>query len=456
MKTPDRLETLVDEGIVQEVIRPLMSGKEAQIYLVRVEGEEYVAKVYKEASERTFKHRTEYTEGRRTRSSRDQRAVSKRSRHGRKLDESAWRSTEVDMIYRLREAGVRVPKPINFVDGVLVMELIKNAEGDPAPRLGDLRFGAAEAHEVYQQLLQEVVRMLCAGVVHGDLSAFNVLMGADGSVLIDFPQAVDPAHNQSARKLLLRDVENLHRFLERFCPDQPTRAYGEEIWSLYESNRLSPESRLRGDYRAPEGKADTEEVLALIDDANLDEQARREGRPRKPSEKNEHTPLREVVDFRQETRPRRGTADRTGNRTNARPASSRGRATKPRDGEKTLVTNDSAAPKKPRARRRRKSRAEAGTEAIARTPRSEANSAAQPGAPDSSSGTKRRRRGRRSSSRARTGEAGASSQGDVKRPARPATASRGTGTTDGAGTGPDRPARRRRRRPRRARSPETT
>ena len=140
MKTPDRLETLVDEGIVQEVIRPLMSGKEAQIYLVRVEGEEYVAKVYKEASERTFKHRIEYTEGRRTRNSRDQRAVSKRSRHGRKLDESAWRSTEVDMIYRLREAGVRVPKPINFVDGVLVMELVKNAEGDPAPRLGDLRF----------------------------------------------------------------------------------------------------------------------------------------------------------------------------------------------------------------------------------------------------------------------------------------------------------------------------
>ena len=150
MKTPDRLETLVDEGIVQEVIRPLMSGKEAQIYLVRVEGEECVAKVYKEASERTFKHRTEYTEGRRTRNSRDQRAVSKRSRHGRKLDESAWRSTEVDMIYRLREAGVRVPEPINFVDGVLVMELVKNADGAPAPRLGDLRFGATEAHEVYQ------------------------------------------------------------------------------------------------------------------------------------------------------------------------------------------------------------------------------------------------------------------------------------------------------------------
>ena len=453
MKTPDRLETLVDEGIVQEVIRPLMSGKEAQIYLVRVEGEECVAKVYKEASERTFKHRTEYTEGRRTRNSRDQRAVSKRSRHGRKLDESAWRSTEVDMIYRLREAGVRVPEPINFVDGVLVMELVKNADGAPAPRLGDLRFGATEAHEVYQQLLQEVVRMICAGVVHGDLSDFNVLMGADGPVLIDFPQAVDPAHNQSARKLLLRDVENLHRFVERFCPDQPTRAYGEEMWSLYESNRLSPESRLRGDYRAPEGKTDTEEVLALIDDANLDEQARREGRPRKPPEKNGYKPRREVVDFAQETRPRRGTDDRTGNRTNARPGSSQGQATKLRDGEKPPVTNDSAAPKRRRVRRRRKSHAQGGTEATARTPRSEAKSAGQPAGPDSPSGTKRRRRGRRS--RARTGESGASSGGDVKRPARPATASQGTATTDGAGTGPDRPARRRRRRPRRARSPET-
>jgi len=450
MKTPDRLETLVAEGIVQEVVRPLMSGKEAQIYLVRVEGEEYVAKVYKEASERTFKHRTQYTEGRRTRNSRDQRAVNKRSRHGRKLDESAWRSTEVDMIYRLRDAGVRVPEPINFVDGVLVMELVKNAEGEPAPRLGDLRFSAAEALAVYQQLLQEVVRMLCAGVIHGDLSDFNVLMGADGPVLIDFPQAVDPANNQSARKLLLRDVDNLHRFLERFCPDQPTHAYAQEMWSLYESNRLRPESKLLGDYRAPEGKADTEEVLALIEDANLDEQARREGRPRRPPEESGPTPLRRVVDFSQETRPRQARADPAGNRMTSRSSPSRGPAPKPQDGDKASLPNGSPAPKKRRPRRRRKSRGQTGTEASASEARSETKPAQQPASPERPNIGKRRRRRRRSTSP--TGEANASAQGDAKRPTGPANPSRNAhnGPKDGAGPAPDRPRRRRRRRPRRS------
>jgi RIO kinase 1 len=279
MKTPESLSTLVDHGIIEEVIRPLMSGKEAQVYVVLAGGEECVAKVYKEASQRTFKHRSEYTEGRRTRNSRDQRAVSKRTRHGRRQDEAAWRSTEVDVIHRLYGAGVRVPRPIDFVDGVLVMELVEDAHGDPAPRLGDLRFGAKEAHEIYQKLIREVVGMLCAGTIHGDLSDFNVLMGVEGPVLIDFPQAVDPAHNQNARKLLLRDVENLHHFLGRFSPGRRRRPLGQEMWSLYESNRLTPETELRGDYRAPKGTADTAEVLALIDDANLDEQRRRGGRP---------------------------------------------------------------------------------------------------------------------------------------------------------------------------------
>jgi len=392
MKTPESLASLVDYGIVQEVVRPLMSGKEAQIYVVLAGGEEYVAKVYKEASERTFKHRTEYTEGRRTRNSRDQRAVSKRTRHGRKVDEAAWRNTEVDMIHRLREAGVRVPEPIHFVDGVLVMELVKDAHGDPAPRLGDLSFGASEAYDVYQKLIQEVVRMLCAGVIHGDLSDFNVLMGTDGPVLIDFPQAVDPAHNQNARKLLLRDVENLNRFLARFSPDQPARAYAQEMWSLYESARLTPESELRGDYRAPEGKADTGEVLALIDDAHLEEQGRRRARGVEPSATNGPKPIREVVDFTKEASPQPAAEPRRGAGRPARPKRARGRAADERVGAKTPVATDGVAPKKRRRRRRRKSASEAGAEATARKPRSETSTTDAKARSDEPTAAKRRRR----------------------------------------------------------------
>ena len=216
MRIPESLVTLADYGIIEEVVRPLMSGKEAQIYLVIAGGEQRVAKIYKEAENRSFKHRAEYTEGRKVRNTRDQRAISKRSSHGRAQDEAAWRAAEVNIIYRLQEAGVRVPVPYHFIDGVLVMELITDAEGNPAPRLGDLALSSEAATVVYDQLIRTVVRMLCAGVVHGDLSDFNVLMAAEGPVIIDFPQAVDPAHNQNARKLLLRDVNNLHDFLARF------------------------------------------------------------------------------------------------------------------------------------------------------------------------------------------------------------------------------------------------
>lgn len=278
MKTPESLALLVDCGVIQEVRRPLMSGKEAQVYVVLAGGKECVAKVYKEANQRTFKHRAEYTEGRRSRNTRDQRAVSKRTQHGRKRDEAAWRSTEVDMIFRLRDAGVSVPEPIIFVDGVLVMELVKDTHKNPAPRLGDLEFEASEIEAIYQQLIREVVRMLCAGVVHGDLSEFNVLMSAKGPVVIDFPQAVDPAHNRNARNLLLRDVENLHRFAERYAPKRSTLRYAEEMWSLYESNRLAPDTEMRGDYRVPESTVDTAEVLLLIDEANQEEQSRRAAR----------------------------------------------------------------------------------------------------------------------------------------------------------------------------------
>ena len=274
MRIPESLSSLVDEGIIEEVVRPLMSGKEAQIYLVVAGGKQQVAKIYKDAQNRSFKHRADYTEGRKVRNSRDQRAIDKRSKHGRSRDEAAWRSTEVDMIYRLQAAGVRVPVPYQFIDGVLIMELVCGPEGEPAPRLGDVQLQPEEALVIYQRLVGEVVRMLCAGVVHGDLSDFNVLLGSDGPVIIDLPQAVDPSKNPSARRLLVRDVDNLHRFITRFVPEQQRMPYAEEMWALYESNQLTPETRLRGHYAAPKERADTRAVLEAIGEARADARAR--------------------------------------------------------------------------------------------------------------------------------------------------------------------------------------
>ena len=277
MRIPDSLASLVDHGILEEVLRPLMSGKEAQVFLVVSNGEERVAKVYKEAQNRTFKNRAEYTEGRRVRSSRDQRAMEKRSRYGRAQDEAAWRSAEVDMIYRLAAAGVRVPKPYHFIDGVLIMELVKDAEGIPAPRLGDLVFTPEQASGVFQQLISETARMLCAGVVHGDLSDFNVLMGVDGPVIIDFPQAVNASGNQNARRILVRDVANLQRFLARHMPQGQPMHYAEEMWALYERNALTPDTKLTGRFRGATKVVTTEAVMSLVKDAEYDERKRREG-----------------------------------------------------------------------------------------------------------------------------------------------------------------------------------
>jgi RIO kinase 1 len=276
MRIPSSLASQVEEGLIEEVVGPLMSGKEAEVFLVRGGGELRVAKVYKEAQHRTFKNRAEYTEGRKVRNTRDQRAIDKRTRHGRAQDEAAWRSTEVDMIYRLRAAGVRVPTPHHFVDGVLVMEMVADADGHPAPRLAEVSFDRAQATRVFEWLIAEVVRMLCAGVVHGDLSDFNVLMSADGPVIIDFPQSVDAAGNQNARKLLLRDVENLKRFLSRFAPDQRPGPYAEEMWDLYARSLLTPETRLTGRHRSSERQANTAAVLDLIGDATHDERRRRQ------------------------------------------------------------------------------------------------------------------------------------------------------------------------------------
>lgn len=246
MRVPEGLDSLVDAGIIQEVLRPLLSGKEAEVFLVMAGGRERVAKVYKHAYLRSFKNRADYTEGRSGRNSRDRRAIAKRSRYGKEQDEAAWRSAEVDAIHKLWAAGVRVPEPYNYMDGVLVMELVEGAAGGPAPRLGELVLSPAHAQEVFDRVLGEVVKMLCAGVVHADLSDFNILMSDTGPVIIDFPQAVDPASNGGAKRLLARDVDNLQRFLARFVPGR-RRPYAEEMWALYESGQLTPETRLRGE-----------------------------------------------------------------------------------------------------------------------------------------------------------------------------------------------------------------
>jgi RIO kinase 1 len=278
MRIPEGLEPLLDYGVLDDVLRPLMSGKEAQVYLVVSGGKVCVAKVYKAAQNRSFKNRAEYTEGRATRNSRDQRAMGKRSKHGRAQDEAAWRSTEVDMIHRLYAAGVRVPIPHHYVEGVLLMELVCDREGNPAPRLGDLHFTPEQAKLLYDRLIVEVQRMLCAGVVHGDLSDFNVLVSGDGPVIIDFPQSVDTARNPNARKLLVRDVENLHNFLRRWVPNARRLPFAEEMWELHEQNILTPETRLEGrvsSRRSSSAGASADSVLSLIRDANEDERKRR-------------------------------------------------------------------------------------------------------------------------------------------------------------------------------------
>lgn len=279
MRVPERLEPLLDHGVIEEVLRPLMSGKEADVYVVRAGGYLRVAKVYKNAQFRSFQHRAEYTEGRRVRSSREQRAMNKRSsRHGRAKTEEAWQSTEVDAIYRLRSAGVRVPEPIAFSEGVLVMELITGPDGEAAPRLVDLSFRADEAFALFHVLLREVVKMLCAGVVHADLSDFNILMSSDGPVVIDFPQVVDPAANQSAGKLLKRDVANLTSFLARYAPQLRGTQYGPEMWDLYERSELDPDTELTGKFVGSTKKA---EVNSLLEDILELEEEAREARERR-------------------------------------------------------------------------------------------------------------------------------------------------------------------------------
>lgn len=276
MRVPEVLFSLTDQGIIDEVVRPLKSGKEAHVFLVRAGGEVRVAKVYKDAQQRSFKQRAQYTEGRRVRNTRDQRAMDRRTRHGKSQEEDAWKSAEVDVIYRLHAQGVRVPTPYNFIDGVLIMELVCGDDGHPAPRLSELTLDGEAARSLFDQLLREVVKMLCAGIVHGDLSDYNVLVDTAGPVIIDFPQSVDAAKNRNARRLLVRDVDNLSAFLTRHVPSARRRPYGQEIWSAYESNLLTPDLDLTGRFRRSNKVTNMGALLEEIEEAEQDERRRRQ------------------------------------------------------------------------------------------------------------------------------------------------------------------------------------
>jgi RIO kinase 1 len=278
MRTPEGLQPLLDDGIVDEVTRQLKSGKEASVYVVRCGSEVRCAKVYKDMAQRSFQQRAQYQEGRKVRGSRQARAMAKSTRYGRKEQEAAWKNTEVDALYQLVSAGVRVPQPFGFFNGVLLMELVTDADGHSAPRLGEVELSPEQAREYHQFLVGQVVRMLCAGLIHGDLSEFNVLVDAQGPVIIDLPQAVNAAGNNNALAMLERDVRNITETLGRFAPDLLATDYAAEMWALFEQGELKPESRLTGIFIKDETSADLGDVIQAIDEARDEAVRRQRGR----------------------------------------------------------------------------------------------------------------------------------------------------------------------------------
>jgi RIO kinase 1 len=274
MKAPKRLLSLIEEGLIDSVVRQLMSGKEATVFVVRSGDATLCAKIYKEATHRSFRQAVDYTENRKVKNSRQARAMAKGTRYGRQQQEAVWQRAEVDALYRLADAGVRVPKPYNFLDGVLLMELVADENGEAAPRLNDVALTPEQAQEYHAMLLQQVVRMLCAGIIHGDLSEFNILLAADGPVIIDLPQAVDAAGNNHACRMLLRDVDNLRDYFGRYAPELLPTRYGPEIWDLYERGALTPDSVLTGHFEEKAGTVDLVSVMREIEDARAEEAAR--------------------------------------------------------------------------------------------------------------------------------------------------------------------------------------
>ncbi len=274
MKTPKRIEPLVEDGLVDLVLRQLMSGKEATVYVVQCGDEIRCAKVYKEANQRGFHQAVHYTEGRKVKNSRQARAMEKGSRYGRKEQEAAWQRTEVDALYKLAAAGVRVPHPYGFYEGVLLMELVADEDGMPAPRLNDLELTAEQAREFHAMLIRQVVLMLCAGIIHGDLSEFNILVDAHGPVIIDLPQAVDAAANNNASRMLDRDVENLANYFGQFAPELLDTHYAKEIWAIYQRGELLPDTPLTGRFEQSKKMADVYSVMREITSARDDHEAK--------------------------------------------------------------------------------------------------------------------------------------------------------------------------------------
>jgi len=275
MKTPKRLAPLVEEGLVDEVIGQLMSGKEATVYVVRCGEAIRCAKVYKEANQRSFRKNASYQEGRKVKNSRQARAMEKGSRYGRQMQEEVWQSAEVDALYRLSAAGVRVPQPHLCFAGVLLMDLVLDAEGHVAPRLNDVELSEELALEFHALLINQVVRMLCAGVIHGDLSEYNILVGEGGPVIIDLPQAIDAAGNSNAAEMFERDVVNLRTYFGAFAPSLKDTQYGKEIWAHYESGLLTPDLPLTGQVVLDERLADVDAVLLQVELAIKENEIRR-------------------------------------------------------------------------------------------------------------------------------------------------------------------------------------
>jgi RIO kinase 1 len=278
LKTPTALQPLIDDGVIDEVIRSLKSGKEATVYLVRTGTQTRCAKVYRDMRQRSFQRRAQYQEGRKVRGSRQARAMNKSTRFGRSEQEAAWKNAEVDALYRLQAAGVRVPKPYGYFNDVLVMELVTDSAGDPAPRLGEIDLSPELAREYHDFLIQQIVRMLNIGLIHGDLSEFNVLVAPDGPVIIDLPQVVNAAGNNGALAMLERDVNNIRGTLGRFAPELLTTEFAREMWNLFEQGELTPDKKLTGEFTRDEAAADPESVLVAVHDAREEALQRELGR----------------------------------------------------------------------------------------------------------------------------------------------------------------------------------
>lgn len=275
MKTPAGLQPLIDDGIIDEVLRSLKSGKEATVYVVRTGAQIRCAKVYRDMAQRSFQKRAQYQEGRKVRGSRQARAINKSTRFGRREQEAAWKNAEVDALYKLVAAGVRVPRPYGYFNDTLIMELVTDAAGDPAPRLGEVDLSPETAREYHRFLIQQIVRMLSIGLIHGDLSEFNVLVAPDGPVIIDLPQAVNAAGNNGALAMLERDVNNIRGTLGRFAPELMETEFAREMWAQFEQGELSADSKLTGIFARDERTVDADTVLVAVEDAR-EEALRRE------------------------------------------------------------------------------------------------------------------------------------------------------------------------------------